>query len=327
MLKYKLLIIFLLIVSVYCRTSNSEKSVITEPIPPKEELGEEVNYVYMVVGKKAITKIELDRVSNLTAFISKFENRKITPEDFLIEKLIIEQVAEEESIIVNEERIKNEIEKRRLGSNVKSMDEFKSIIEKETGLTFELWKEVLRYQLLKQQIIQIRIPIPQPTDKEIEDFYKKNSKQIGIEVLFREIVFPKTYSISEEKAIYEVVTSVYNEIKTNPAEFPNIAKNTKDNVSPYKSGGGIRLWTHISEIAMEDPIIAGAVFNLSVGAVSPIFKNQQGQYVIIKVEGKRNIPFEKVQELIRNRLYFENAEKSFQDWIQQRKKDLIIKKL
>ncbi|GIX40423.1 MAG: putative peptidyl-prolyl cis-trans isomerase [Leptospiraceae bacterium] len=321
-------IIFLIIISIIlsCSTSKENRKIVHQEID-KSQLGEELNYVYMVVGKKAVTKLELDRITKLSGFISKIENRKIEPEDFLIEKLIVEQVAEEESIIVNEERIKNEIEKRRLGANIKSMDEFQKVIEKETGLPFELWKEVLRYQLLKQQIIQIRIPIPQPTEKEIEDFYQKHKREIGIEVLFREIVFPKTYTIQEEKKIYEVVKDVYNQLQQNPNQFSEIAKNLKENVSPYKYGGGIRLWTLITDIAKEDQIIAGAVFRLSVGSISPVFKNQNGQYVIVKVEGKRPIPLDKVQELIRIRLYYDKAEESFQNWLEQKKRDLIIKKL
>lgn len=321
-------IIFLIIISIIlsCSTSKENRKIVHQEID-KSQLGEEINYIYMVVGKKAVTKLELDRITKLAGFISKIENRKIKPEDFLIEKLIVEQVAEEESIIVNEERIKNEIEKRRLGANIKSMDEFQKVIEKETGLPFDLWKEVLRYQLLKQQIIQIRIPVPQPTEKEIEDFYRKHEREIGIEVLFREIIFPKTYTIQEEKKIYEVVKDVYNQLQQNPNKFSEIARNLKENVSPYKYGGGIRLWIPITDIAQEDQIIAGAVFRLPVGSISPVFKNQNGQYVIVKVEGKRPIPLDKVQELIRIRLYYDKAEESFQNWIEQKKRDLIIKKL
>jgi len=325
-MKIKILLLIIIILFFYCKSNQKLPSIQKKEIDTTQ-LGEELNYVYMVVGKKAITKLELDQVKILAEFISKIENRKVSPENFLIEKVIVEQVAEEDSIIVNEERINNEIEKRRLGSNIKTMDEFKVLIQKETGLPFGLWKEVLRYQLLKQQIIQIRIAIPQPTDKEIEEFYKKYKKEIGLEVLFREIVFPKTYTIQEEKNIYEVVKNVYNQLQNDPNQFADISRNLKENVSSYKYGGGIRLWTPISDIAREDPIVAGAVFKLPVGSISPIFKNQSGQYVIVKIEGKRPIPLEKVQELIRMRLYYDKAEESFQNWIEQKKKELIIKKL
>ncbi len=322
----KINLIFIIFFLLYCSTSKKKELNIEEKIPI-EELGEELNYVYMIVGKKSITKYEVDKISKQAEFSSKIENRKISTEDFLIEKLIVEQVAEEESIIVNDERLRNEIEKRRVASNVKTTEEFKTIIEKETGLSFELWKEVLRYQLLKQQIIQIRIPIPQPKEKEIEDFYNKNKNQIGIEILFREIVFPKTFSISAEKEIYEVAKKVHDQLTKNPEDFSNIAKNTKENVSLYKSGGGIRLWTPITDIAREDPVLAGAVFRLPVGMISPIFKNQNQQYVIVKVEGRRPIPIEKVRELIQMKLFYDKAEESFQNWIQQKKREMIIKKI
>ena len=319
-------IIILLFSVIFCSSSKKTKKIEQTQID-EIQLGEQVNSIYMVVGKKAITKIDMERMTKVVGFISKVENRKINSEDFLIEMLIIEQVAEQESIIVNEERINNEIEKRRIAANLKTVDEFKNIIEKETGLPFDLWKDVLRYQLLKQLIIQIQISVPQPTDKEIEDFYNKHRKDIGIEVLYREIVFPKTYTIKDEKNIYEIVKSTYNQIQSNPNGFAEIAKNLKENVSPYKAGGGIRLWTPIVDIAREDQAVAGALFQLPVGSISPIFKNQSGQYVILKIEGKRPIPLEKVQELIRSRLYYDKAEEAFQNWLEQKKRNLIIKKI
>jgi len=319
-------IIILLFFIIFCSSSKETKKVERIEID-ESQLGEQVNSIYMVVGKKAITKIEMERINKLVGFISKVENRKVNPEDFMIEMLIIEQVSEEESIIVNEERINNEIEKRRIAANLKTVDEFKNIIEKESGLPFDLWKDVLRYQLLKQLIIQIQILVPQPTEKEIEDFYNKHRKDIGIEVLYREIVFPKTYTIQDEKNIYEIVKSTYNQIQGNPNSFAEIAKDLKENVSPYKAGGGIRLWTPIVDIAREDQVVAGALFQLPVGSISPIFKNQNGQYVILKIEGKRPIPLEKVQELIRSRLYYDKTEEAFQDWIKQKKQNLIIKKI
>lgn len=293
----------------------------------KTDYGEELNSIHSIVGKKAITKLELEKITKLANFLSKSENRKVTPEDFLTEKVIIEQIAEEDSIIVSEERLKTEIEKRRISSNISSNEEFKKNIEKETGLTFDLWKEILRYQLLKQQIIQIRVPIPQPTDKEIEDFYKKNSKQIGIEVLYREIIFPKTNSIQEEKRIYQIASEIYQELQKSPEKFADLARSTKENISPNKAGGGIRLWTSIIDIAKEDPIIAGALFNTPINSITPIFKNQNEQYTILKVEGKRTIPLEKVRELIRMRLFYEKAEESFQKWLEEKKRNFIIKKL
>ncbi|MFN3603577.1 MAG: peptidylprolyl isomerase [Leptonema sp. (in: bacteria)] len=311
---YKLLLIFL----IFFQILFAEDQV---------DYGEELNSIYLTVGKKVITKLEIQNIATFAKFLSDLENRKISPENFLIEKAIVEQIAEEDSIMVSEERLKLEIEKRKLSSNIVSNEDFKKHIEKETGLTFELWKEILKYQLLKQQIIQIRIPIPQPTEEEIENFYKKNSRQIGIEVLYREILFPPTKSIIEEKKTYQIASEVYLELQKNPEKFSEIASTLKENVSPYKASGGIRLWIPIIDVAKEDPILAGAIFNTSINSITPIFKNQNQQYTIIKVEGKRTVPFEKVREMIRIRLFYEKAEEAFQKWIEDKKRNFIIKKL
>lgn len=94
-------IIILLFSVIFCSSSKKTKKIEQTQID-EIQLGEQVNSIYMVVGKKAITKIDMERMTKLVGFISKVENRKINSEDFLIEMLIIEQVAEQESIIVNE---------------------------------------------------------------------------------------------------------------------------------------------------------------------------------------------------------------------------------
>ncbi len=293
----------------------------------KENLGEELNSLVFIVGKSAITRWELEKIKPYTDYLSKMSKQKISPEDFLIEKTIVEQVANEESIIVSEEKLKNEIEKRRSSMGIVSMDEFKKRVQLETQIDFNLWKDVLRYQILKQLLIQIKIPVSQPTQKEIENFYRKNKKELGMEVMFREIIFPITRTIAEEKNIYEVVKKTYQELKNNPESFSQVARNLNENISHYKRGGGIRLWIPIIDLAKEDQIIAGAVFQLPVGSLSPIFKNQKGQYVILKIEGKRDTPLEKVEELIRIKLYYDRIEDSFQDWLKHKKSTFIIKKI
>ncbi len=291
------------------------------------DYGEKLNSIKIIVGKRAITELEVEKITDFVNQLSKIENKKITAEDFLIEKLIVEQVAEEDSIVVSEEKLNTEIEKRRISSNITSKEEFKKKIEKETGLDYELWKEILKYQLLKQLIIQIRVPIPQPTDSEIEDFYKKNSRQIGLEVLYREIIFPKTNSIQEEKAIFKIAQKVYSELQQNPEQFSEIARTLPENVSKNKKSGGLQLWISIIDVSQEDPVIAGAVYATPINTITPIFKNQNQQYTIIKVEGKRTIPLEKVREMIRLKLFYEKAEDSFQKWIEEKKRSFIVKKL
>ncbi|MCS7205165.1 MAG: peptidyl-prolyl cis-trans isomerase [Leptospiraceae bacterium] len=322
----KLLSLILITVLFFSCTQQKKKASKKIEIP-ESELGEKLNTIVYVVGKKAITQYDIERVKKLVNFINKTEYRNQTPESFLIEKAIIEQIAEEEVIIVNDERLRTEIEKRRQNANFPTLDEFKAFVEKETQLSFEEWKEVLRYQILKQILLQIKVSIPQPEEREIEEFYKKHQKQIGLEVLYREIIFPRTNTIAEEKRIFDIAKEVHNQITKNPQSFPEVARNLPENVSRFRFGGGLRFWTSITDVASEDPIIAGAIYNLPVGSISPIFKNQFGQYTILKIEGKRPTPIEKVREIIRMRLFYEKSEESFQQWLNEQKQKYVIQKL
>lgn len=297
-----------------------------KPVKPVVD-GERLNSVVMLVGNRPLTDIDYEEGLELVKLFKQGKTSTKEVEEFLVEKSIVEQVAEEESIVVSDERLDHEVERRREMARESSEERFRGRIEHDTGVSFRSWRESLRYQLIRQQIVQIKVTIPQPDEREVEAFYKKNASRVGVELLFREIVFPAAASISAEREIEALARRVHGQVAANPAGFGEAARALPENVSSYRAGGGLRMWTPIDEVAREDRILAGILYNMPQGSVSPVFRDASNRYRIVRLEGKRPVSLERIREMIRTQLFYEKADDSFARWLEEKKKNMVVRRL
>ena len=291
--------------------------------------GEMINGIRLIVGDEPITDLDIAQMEKNIQYLRqnlRISKREAAVEE-LIERAIIERVARRESIIVSDARIQTEINNQMRARSIETEAEFQEIIKKETGMPFEVWKDTMRISLIRQQILQIMVSVPQPSAKEVEDFYRKNQRRIGMEFLYREIVFPFTPNIAQERVISQKAKQIHQQLSGNPSSFPNVARTLPENVSPYKFAGGLRNWEEIQAIAEEDRILAGVLYNMQPGQLSQIFRDQAGRYRIVYLQAKRPIPLDEVRALIERRLYMDQADKAFDEWMKKQKEDLTIQRL
>jgi parvulin-like peptidyl-prolyl isomerase len=77
-------------------------------------------------------------------------------------------------------------------------------------------------------------------------------------------------------------------------------------------------------IAQLDPYFANQVHNMKRrGQISPVFKSSFG-YHIVKYMGRRNVSFDKVENMIMYKLYNEGLQGQFKKWVRQKKKESSI---
>ncbi|MCB1168702.1 MAG: peptidyl-prolyl cis-trans isomerase [Leptospiraceae bacterium] len=299
------------------------------PASAERAPGETINGIRLIVGDEPITDLDIVQMEKNIQYIRK--NLRISKRDAaieeLIERAIIERVARRESIIVSEGRIQTEIDNQMRARSIETEEEFQKLIQRETGMPFEVWKDTMRISLIRQQILQIMVSVPQPTPKEVEEFYRKNQRKIGMEFLYREIVFPYTSDISQERNISNKAKDIHQQLSSNPSSFATVARSLPENVSPYKFAGGLRNWEEIQNIAEEDRILAGVLYNMRSGQLSQVFRDQAGRYRIVYLQAKRPIPLDEVRALIERRLYYEQAEKAFDEWMKKQKETLTIQRL
>ncbi|MDH5655855.1 MAG: peptidylprolyl isomerase [Spirochaetia bacterium] len=288
--------------------------------------GKPVNSVRYIVGDIAITEHDIDDMGLLLkkkARTGGAVNRK--PIDELIIRAIVEIESRASSIIVSDAKVNNEIKKRMESSGITNEATFQNLVSRETGLPYQLWMEDLRYQIKRHQLIQIAIPIPQPDDSELRRHYNKKKHQIGLEILYREIVFrPKNTTSAEELRVSNLARKVRADLMRNPGSFPKVARTHSENVSFAKGRGGLVGYLAINEIAETDRILASQLFNLRPGQISSVFRDQGNRYIVVRLEGKRPLPFEKAKSLIQQDIYMNNIEKNFDQWVEKRKKETAI---
>ncbi len=267
--------------------------------------------------------IKFDRLKKL----KKISKRKHSYElsriiDNFIENAIVIQKANEESIIISDAKIDNQIEKMMKSSNIDNLKDFKKSIEVREKLSFEEYKKDLRVSLIKQQVISIAIGVSPPTKQEALEWYRKYKSKLGYQVNMKHILLrPKNKTFAEEKKVNKRVKNLRKRIVSGES-FESLARRYSEDPTTAKKGGDLG-WVLLAEL---DPIIAGYVFRMNKkGQISQVIKSRYG-YHILKFLGKRVTPFDSVRNKILNLLFQVKMSKQFKKWVSQKKRqsDIII---
>lgn len=282
---------------------------------------ESINNIMVILGKSPITKIDYelgqakyDKVRPFIPEIQKNASYKTRVLNFLIDRLIINRAAEEESIQVDEKRVDSEIEKRMKMMEIADEKIFATTIAKQTGIPYDVWVSEIPYQIKKAQLLQVRISSPLPSESEIKKWYNANRHKVGFEVKYREIVMiPNDRSISEEARIFNEIKLLRKEI-TNAQTFRLVASSPRNN-SILRAYGGLANYIPAFDLYKKSKILASITSQLSSGEISEVFKDEQNRYCILLLEDKRATPLDQVRRGIQNVLYRDKEEDSFINWL------------
>lgn len=299
-----------------------------DPIWAKRE---SLNQVLAIVGSISITTIDFEEGAERYKVISKFAPPSRTRQslrsqiiDFLIDRAIVDIVAEEESIQVNEKRIESEIEKRMEQTGSTDLEQFKRSIVQQTGMSYDDWLKDLPYQIKKGQLLQIRVSTPMPSEQEIRAWYNKNKAKVGYELKFREIAIePKNSSIDEESRVYNEISSIRNQVIKDPTLFRLIASGPR-NESRFKAAGGLVNWVPAFEIYKQSPVLASIATQTKVDKISDIYRDEKKRYCILHVEGMRATPIDSVRRGIQGILFRDKEQQAFEDWLNNMRNEIAI---
>jgi putative peptidyl-prolyl cis-trans isomerase len=258
--------------------------------------------------KKAVAKNKL-----------AFEQSRLL--DKFISDALILQEAQNQSIIVKDEKVDNHIKKLMDRMNLSSKDDFRLRIEKSEGLTLEEYREEVRKSMITEQVMSISIGVSPPSRKEAMDWYKLNRDKLGFEVNAKHILIrPKNNSLTEEKRVNDEMKKLMQKIK-NGESFEALASAYSEDPGSAKKGGELG-WVALAEL---DPYFANAAYQMSrPGQISDIVKSNFG-YHIIKFLGKRPISFDTVEDKILNMIFQQKLAEQFNKWVVQKRKESDIK--
>jgi foldase protein PrsA len=275
-----------------------------------------------VVGDREISKAEYDQLIDQAKRSYEAQKRDFpkagTPEfnalktqavSFLVQRAQFEQKAEELDVEVTEKQVDDRLEQIKkqyfAGNEKRYADQLK-----QQGLTDEQVRRDIRAQLVQEAIFKDVTEAVEITDKEIEDYYRKNSEQYGTpesrEV--RHILVP-TKKLADD---------LYDRIKGGE-DFAKLAKQYSKDPGSKDQGGKLT----IARGQTVEPFDQTA-FLLPIGSLSRPVKTQYGYHLIeplSAVKPAKTTPLKDVKESIRQQLLSTKRNERMTKWVEETREE------
>ncbi|MCS6972211.1 MAG: peptidyl-prolyl cis-trans isomerase [Leptospiraceae bacterium] len=279
--------------------------------------------VVATVANTPITSIdlahEMERMQRKKVVLRDKRNLKSHALDNLIGRAIIDVIAREESVTISPERIQNAIRREMDLRGILREEEFKKVVRRDLGLEFEEYKQELAQQLKTQQVLQLRVSVPNPTPSQVEEWYRQNKNRVGKKYTFRMIFMPVhgnelqvSYKMREARA----------QAAGSAAAFAKAAAQYSQH--PSKARGGLMGEMRLDQIAQIDPVLASAVSNTPVGTVSQVFVGANGGYYCVRVESAKPIELDEIYDNVRAILYSQNEQIEYARWLKEQRKRIAV---
>lgn len=318
--------------------------------------------VSAVVNSRAIMESDINQKMERLKSLKKIPDSKINYEksrilDQMIEAEIIFETAQNESILLSDKRIINQLEgaiskffgtktdnKKELDEIVKkislSMEKFMEsrfeanykidpdlkkfidYIEKKEKIDFFSFLDEIKVSIAREQIMSVAIGSNPPSPDEAKKWYSKNKAKLGFEVHVKHIlIIPKSGSLTDEKEANTRADGIRKQILSNPSSFESLSAKYSQDPGSAKNGGDLG-WQMLAQL---DPYFAGNVYKMTKnGQISEVFKSGFG-YHIVKYLGRRAVSYESVEKMIMYKLYTENSHEQFKKWVKQKRDEASIK--
>ena len=281
--------------------------------------------VVAVVNDRPITQSELDHRLDIVALKRPIYPANRNAElsrilDQYIEDAILAQVAEEESIIVKEIKIDNQIKDIMQDMHITSLDEFKKQIMAREKLPYEDYREELRKSLILEQVMSIAVGFNPPSRRETMAWYNANKDKVGLQVNAKQIlIVPKSASFGDEKKANEQANAIRVRIQKGES-FEAIARSESQDPATAQLGGDMG-WLILGE---QDPYFANQLYQMRTPGQIAVVKSRAG-YHVVKYLGTRPVAFEDIEGKISGMLAQRNRMEQFQKWIVQQRAQADIR--
>jgi parvulin-like peptidyl-prolyl isomerase len=221
------------------------------------------------------------------ASLSAEERREVL--DLLINEELVNQAAEEANIRVTEAAVDAEVALQRQGLGVQVTDQqFQLLIEQQTGLSFQAYREEIRQQLIQRTYIQQQEAemfqnVPQPSDREIRAIYNENATQftnpamVRFEHLFVDTRNLERSEISEARSTLEQMRS---RIRGGSVTFTRLMRESVDDPAYSGVDFGYLLRTDAQTVNRLGEDFVDAVFELEEDEVSGVLESNIALHIV-----------------------------------------------
>ncbi len=241
----------------------------------------------------------------------------------LIDKSLIEGFAEKAGIEASEAEIDRAIDEVLARAHL-SEGELREALKKD-NLSYQEYRDQIREQLVKAKMIQreirARINI---TDKQIEEYYLDHPDEFRAEegVVLRHILFPLVHQPDPEDV--EAAVAEANRVRQEIMDgrpFPEAANQYSRDATAGQGG-----WLGFFRKGSLSPEMESGIVDREEGEVSEPVQTALGIH-LLKIEEKTTgdiRPLEKVRNSIQEKLYEEAAERQFEEWRKELRKNAHI---
>jgi len=292
-----------------------------------------VDRIVAVVNQEIITLSEVEKlISPLVAEIregSPLERRGRINElsrmalEKLIEEKLIDQEAKKSGIKVAAKEVDGAIEEIRRRNSI-TQEDLEKVLARD-GLTLEAFKKDIEKKILRSKVVQWAVKVePNVGEKELRDFYLKNSDSYKTEESYRpaHILFkvPKEATPEEVREIRAKCQKVQAKLKAGE-DFGEVAVLYSEDASS-KEKGDLGFFKK-GELL---PAFEKEALRLKVGEISGIIRTDQGFHIIKLLErkGGHPLPFEEIKDKVRQDYLEREFEKGLKQYLNTLKAKAII---
>jgi peptidyl-prolyl cis-trans isomerase SurA len=294
-----------------------------------------IDRIVAIVNDEIITLSEIKRMSALmmnnaaagTSGMNKNQMQEMASQVLgqLIEKKLIAQEAKKQNIQVSEDEL-NDTVNVILERNKIDLSQLEEALKKE-GTTLEQYLEVLRSEILQNQIvgkeIQSRITI---TDKDIEEYYNRKIKpneKPGEKVRIQQILLRITPNNTPEniETLWQQLEEIREKILSGQS-FGQLA--VQYSQGPSASQGGDLGYFSRGELL---PSIEEAAFGMEKDQISQVIKTAVGLHLIKildKQTGQEKEGWKSRKREIEDILFRQEVDKRYKEWMEELKKNAFI---
>ena len=264
-----------------------------------------------------ITQTDLDEeIAKLPKQIIQSQNKenveRLVLEQLVLKKLLLNEI-EKSDVQVNEDEVQEAIQNAKVQIGV-SEEEFKTALEKQ-GLSIKLVEDTYREQLLISKYFLKAVPLPDVSDKTVEEYYNNNKESLQQVHASHVLVCwtGKTLCQKErtKEDALEMITDTHKKAKAGD-DFAELARKYSDD--PGAANGG-----DLGFFSKDDmvPEFADAVFKLNSGDVSEVIETEFG-YHVAKVSAKQ-VSLEELKEPIKKALQREQQQVRLKEYLESLK--------
>lgn len=283
-----------------------------------------VDRIVAVVNQEIITLSEVERmIGHLKQEVeaeNRLERRSRVNElsrmalERLIEEKLIDQEAKRSGIKAAAKEIDGAIEEIKRRNSV-TQEDMERALAKE-GLTLEAFKKDIEKKIIRTKVVQWAVKVePNMGEKELRDFYLKNSDRYRTEESYRpgHILFkvPKEAAPEEVREIRAKCQKVLGKIKAGE-DFGELAILYSEDISS-KDRGDLGVFKK-GELL---PAFEKEALRLNIGEVSNIVRTDFGFHIIrlLDRKGADPLPYEDIKEKVRQDYLEREFEKGLKQFL------------